>query len=76
VELTAKNRLMVYIPEGLAHGFQTLADNTEVSYLMSECYHPECARGVRWDDPVIGIHWCQEVLIISEKDRQYPDFST
>jgi len=76
VELTAKNRLMVYIPEGLAHGFQTLADNTEVSYLMSECYHPECARGVMWDDPVIGIHWCQEVLIISEKDRQYPDFST
>jgi dTDP-4-dehydrorhamnose 3,5-epimerase len=75
VELTAENRRMLFIPEGLAHGFQTLADNTEVFYQMSEFYHPECARGVRWDDPVFGIQWRQEVLIVSEKDCQYPDFS-
>ena len=75
VELTAENRRMLYIPEGIAHGFLTLEPQTEVFYQMSEFYHPESARGVRWNDPAFGIQWPQEVLIISEKDRQYPNFS-
>ena len=75
VELTADNRRMLYIPEGFAHGFQTLVDNTEVFYQMSEFYHPECARGVRWNDAAFGIVWPMMTgLIISEKDQQYPDF--
>jgi len=75
VELTAKNHKMLYIPEGFAHGFQTLEDDTEVFYQMSEFYHPECARGMRFDDPSFGIKWLlTEDLIISEKDQNYPDF--
>lgn len=76
VELTAQNRKMLYIPEGLAHGFQTLEDDTEVFYQMSEFYHPECARGVRWDDPVFGIKWPKiHHRIVSEIDQRYADFS-
>jgi len=75
VELTAENRRMLYIPEGLAHGFQTLEDDTEVFYQMSEFYHPECARGVRWDDPAFGVVWPDDVRFISDRDRQYPDFT-
>jgi len=72
VELTAKNRRMLYIPEGFAHGFQTLVDSTEVFYQMSEFYHPECARGIRWDDPVFGIEWPPErERLISLKDQNY-----
>lgn len=74
VELSAENRLMIYIPKGFAHGFQTLEDHTEVFYQMSEFYHPECARGVRWNDPTFAIEWPIEDSIISEKDRQYEDF--
>jgi len=74
VELTADSRRMLYIPEGFAHGFQTLEDNTEVFYQMSEFYHPECARGVRWDDPALGIEWPLLNPILSAKDRSYPDF--
>jgi dTDP-4-dehydrorhamnose 3,5-epimerase len=74
VELTAENCRMLYIPEGLAHGFQTLEDNTEIFYQMSEFYHPECAKGVRWDDPVFGIVWPLPVTNISERDRIYPSF--
>ncbi|ACK67302.1 dTDP-4-dehydrorhamnose 3,5-epimerase [Rippkaea orientalis PCC 8801] len=74
VELSAENRLMIYIPKGFAHGFQTLEDHTEVFYQMSEFYHPECARGVRWNDPTFAIEWPIEDPIISEKDRQYEDF--
>jgi dTDP-4-dehydrorhamnose 3,5-epimerase len=55
VELTAANRKMIYVPEGVAHGFQTLPDGTEVFYQISESHRPECARGVRWDDPLFGI---------------------
>lgn len=73
VELTAENRRMLYVPEGFAHGFQTLEDNTEVFYQMSEFYHPECARGVRWDDPAFGIEWPIITPILSERDRSYPD---
>jgi dTDP-4-dehydrorhamnose 3,5-epimerase len=75
VELTAKNHKMLYIPEGFAHGFQTLEDDTEVFYQMSEFYHPECAKGIRWNDPNFEIKWLlTENLIISEKDQNYPDF--
>jgi dTDP-4-dehydrorhamnose 3,5-epimerase len=74
VELSAENRRMLYIPEGLAHGFLTLADATEVFYQMSEFYSPECARGVRWNDLAFGIRWPFEASIISERDRTYPDF--
>jgi len=74
IELTAENRRMLYIPEGIAHGFQTLEDNTEVFYQMSAFYHPECARGVRWDDPAFGTEWPEDKRIISDKDLQYSKF--
>src|SRR5262249_50308890 len=74
VALTAENRHMLYIPEGCAHGFLTLEDQTEVFYQMSEFYHPESARGYRWDDPAFQISWPQPPAIISERDRTYPNF--
>ena len=74
VELTAENYKMLYVPTGFAHGFQTLVDHTEVFYQMSEFYHPECARGVRWNDPAFGIVWPDDIRVISDRDRQYPDF--
>jgi dTDP-4-dehydrorhamnose 3,5-epimerase len=73
-ELTAENRRALYIPEGCAHGFLTLEDNTEVLYQISEFHHPEAARGVRWNDPAFGIVWPGEITVISERDRTYPDF--
>ena len=73
-ELTDRNGRALYIPEGFAHGFQTLADTSEVFYLMSAFYHPECARGVRWDDPAFGIRWPEtNERILSPKDCRYPD---
>jgi len=74
VELSAENHKMLYIPEGFAHGFQTLEDNTEVFYQMSEFYHPESARGVRWNDPAFGIEWPLEERIISKKDLRFHMF--
>lgn len=74
VELSAENSGMLYVPEGFAHGFQTLADDTVVLYQISEFYHPESANGVRWDDPAFGIKWPLPNLIISEKDINYADF--
>jgi len=74
VELTEENRRLLYVPEGFAHGFQTLKDHTEVYYQMSESYHPECARGVRWNDLAFGIIWPVDGQIISVGDQQYPDF--
>ena len=71
-ELNAENSKMIYIPEGFVHGFQTLEDDTEVFYQMSEFYSPEHARGVRWDDLVFGIEWPLNTKIISEKDNNYP----
>jgi dTDP-4-dehydrorhamnose 3,5-epimerase len=74
-ELSAANHRMLYIPEGLAHGFLTLEDHSEVFYQMSEFYHPECARGVRWDDPAFGIEWpAIGEPIVSLRDQQYADF--
>jgi dTDP-4-dehydrorhamnose 3,5-epimerase len=75
VVLTADNRRMLYVPEGLAHGFQTLQDDTEVFYQMSEFYFPEHARGVRWNDPAFGIVWPENDPTIAERDRNYPDFT-
>jgi dTDP-4-dehydrorhamnose 3,5-epimerase len=75
VELSADNRRMIYIPEGLAHGFLTLTDNTEVFYQMSQAYHPEAARGVRWNDPAFNIEWPIPITIMSDKDKQYEDFA-
>ena len=72
VELSAKNRKMLYIPKGFAHGYITLADSTEMTYLVSEFYNPIAERGVRFDDPTINIDWQEEVLLISEKDLALP----
>jgi dTDP-4-dehydrorhamnose 3,5-epimerase len=74
VVLDADSRRMLYVPEGVAHGFQTLEDETEVFYQMSEFYAPDHARGVRWDDPVFGIRWPDAERTISDHDRSYPDF--
>ena len=68
VELTAENHKALYIPEDFAHGFQTLTDNTEVFYQMSEFYHPECVRGARWDDPAFSVKWSLPVEFISDQD--------
>jgi len=73
--LTAENRRMLYIPEGCAHGLQTLEDNTEVAYQISQVYAPEHARGVRWNDPAFGIEWPPADRIMIERDRDYPDFT-
>lgn len=73
--LTADNRKMLYVPEGCAHGFLTLQDKTEVIYQISAFYHPESARGVRWNDPAFQIEWPQNVEVISERDRTYTDFT-
>jgi len=70
VELTAENRRALYVPENFAHGFQTLRDNTEVFYQMSEFYHPECARGVRWNDVAFEIVWPILDVVISENDSK------
>ena len=74
VELTAKNRRMLYIPEGFAHGFQTLHDDSEVFYQISEVYHPEFGRGIRWNDTAFGIKWPDGERIISARDSLYADF--
>jgi dTDP-4-dehydrorhamnose 3,5-epimerase len=71
-ELTAENHLALYIPEGVAHGFQTLEDNTEVLYQMSATYAPDAARGVRFDDPAFGIRWPIPEPILLDRDRNYP----
>jgi dTDP-4-dehydrorhamnose 3,5-epimerase len=74
VELTAQNRRMFYIPEGCAHGFQTLEDETEVLYQMSNVYAPDYAGGVRWNDPAFGVDWPQDERTIISRDWNYPDF--
>jgi dTDP-4-dehydrorhamnose 3,5-epimerase len=76
VKLTAENRRMVYVPVGCAHGYQTLDDNTEVFYQMSEFYHPEAAAGVRWNDPAFNINWPHPPSMMSEKDASFPDFAS
>jgi dTDP-4-dehydrorhamnose 3,5-epimerase len=75
MELTADNRRMLYVPEGFAHGSQTLTDNTELLYQASQFYAPEFARGVRFDDPVFDIKWPLQVAVISDSDRGWPKYS-
>lgn len=76
VELTAENGRALYIPAGCAHGFQTLADNTEVLYQIAGEHHPASGRGVRWDDPAFGIVWpLPAATILNERDRSYTDFT-
>ena len=73
-ELSARNRAALYIPVGFAHGFQTIEPDSEVLYQMSSPYVPESARGVRWDDPAVGIEWPPVPdRVMSDRDRAYPD---
>ena len=65
---------MVYVPKGCGHGLLTLEDQTEVHYQMSEFYHSELSRGFRWNDPAFQIEWPDQPVIMSERDRSYPDF--
>ncbi len=74
VELTEENYKMLYVPEGFAHGFITLRDNTELNYLLTEYYTPGAERGVRWNDPAFNIEWPISAEVISEKDQKHPDF--
>jgi dTDP-4-dehydrorhamnose 3,5-epimerase len=74
IELSARNRRALYVPRQFAHGFETLEDNTEVSYQMSQFYSPDHARGVRWDDPAFDIKWPLPPRTIAERDQAYPDF--
>ena len=73
VELSARNRTALYVPEGFAHGFLTLEAETEVAYLMSESYAPAAARGMRFDDPRVGIVWPSRPAVVSPKDLAYPE---
>ncbi len=75
VELTADNRRMLYIPEGCAHGYLTLADNCEVFYQVSASYAPDAADGVRWNDPAFDVEWPIEPSVMHPRDREYPDFA-
>ncbi len=75
VELTPDNGRQLYLGPGVAHGFQTLADNTEVFYQITTPWRPDAARGVRWNDPAFGIHWpLADQVLLSERDARYPDF--
>lgn len=71
--LSAANRNKVFIPKGVAHGFQTLMDDTEIRYLVSNPYYPKAERGVRWNDPVVGIQWPLEPTVLSDKDKSWSD---
>lgn len=75
IELSADNHRALYIPEGFAHGFQTLLDHTEVFYQMGEFYTPNCQRGIRYDDPALAIAWPLPVQVISDKDAALPSLA-
>jgi len=72
VELTAENRKALFVPANFAHGFITLEDNSEVFYLVSGSYTPECERGLRHDDPALAINWPRPVISVSDKDSNWP----
>lgn len=74
IELSQSNHTMLYIPAGVAHGFQTLSDDTEVFYQISEFYHSESSHGVRWNDPAFRIRWAIPHPLLSPRDASYPDF--
>jgi dTDP-4-dehydrorhamnose 3,5-epimerase len=73
-ELSEKNHQLLYIPEGFAHGYQTLEDQTEIFYQVSAFYHPASERGARWNDPAFGIEWPLPASVISKKDSSFPDW--
>ena len=75
VELSADNRKLLYVPEGIGHGFQTLTDNTEIFYQISQDYRSDASRGVRWSDPAFAIDWPIANPILSERDRSFPDYT-
>jgi dTDP-4-dehydrorhamnose 3,5-epimerase len=74
VDLSAENYRMLFVPVGFAHGFQTLTDDVEVTYQVSQFYAPASERGARYNDPAFGIEWPLTVQVISDKDRSWPDF--
>lgn len=74
-ELNDENKRMLYVPKGFAHGFQTVSDHVEVTYLVDGFYEPKAEGGVRWNDPAIGIQWPLEPTVMSDKDKSWPDFS-
>ena len=74
LDLNSKNHKMVYVPEGFAHGFQTMEDETEVFYQMSQFYNLDFAKGIRWNDKEINIKWPLKEIIISDRDKSFPDF--
>lgn len=74
VELTAANHRMLFVPEGFAHGFVTLTDDAEVTYQVTQFYQPGSERGVRYNDPLFGIEWPTAVVVISDKDKSWPDY--
>jgi dTDP-4-dehydrorhamnose 3,5-epimerase len=77
IELSADNRRSLFVPEGVAHGFQTLVDGTEVYYQMTARYNPDAARGIRWNDPALGIDWpLRDIALLSDADSALPDFAT
>lgn len=75
VELSAENRLSLLVPKGFAHGFITLEDNTEAFYMVTEFYAPDRERGLRYNDPRLGIKWPMAPAVISDKDNKWPDFN-
>lgn len=76
LDLTADNRLMLFVPEGFAHGYQSLSDKSEVFYQVSQFYQPGAERGIRWNDPAFGITWPEvDYRVVSVKDQSWPDFT-
>ena len=75
-ELSADNGRAVFIPTGFAHGFITTEPNTDVMYMMSDVYQPNAGRGIRWDDPSIGVAWPRSPAVVSDRDAEYPDVDT
>jgi dTDP-4-dehydrorhamnose 3,5-epimerase len=73
-ELSEENHQMIYVPEGFAHGYQTIEPQTEIFYQVSVFYHPASERGVRWHDPAFGIEWPLSASVVSKKDESYPDW--
>jgi dTDP-4-dehydrorhamnose 3,5-epimerase len=74
VELSAHNRLALYIPTDFAHGFQALMDETEILYMIDRAFVPSAARGIRWNDPAIHVEWPEPITVISQKDLQFADW--
>jgi dTDP-4-dehydrorhamnose 3,5-epimerase len=74
MELSAENGRALFVPSGFAHGFQCLRDDTEVAYQISQYHSPEAARGIRWNDPAFGVQWPGPITVMSERDRNWPDY--